>query len=124
MSPSSSPDSSNPERRASRISLLPAGQPVPDRETNALTLPVRLDFAATRDLHAELLERRGSALSVDGTAVTFCGALAAQVLLSASRETAATGETFVLKASAALQDDLSRLGLLGEFSTLVEVTEC
>jgi anti-anti-sigma regulatory factor len=119
MSPSSSP-----ERRASRISLLPAGEPAPVAEANALRLPVRLDFAAARDLHAELLERRGSALSVDGTAVTFCGALAAQVLLSASRETAATRQPFALKASSALQEDLSRLGVLGEFSTLVEVTEC
>jgi anti-anti-sigma regulatory factor len=121
MSPSSSS-----ARRASRISLIPAGQTPADAEaeTNVLRLPLRLDFAASRDLHAKFTELRGSALAIDGTAVTFCGALAAQVLLSASRETAATGETFVLKASPALQDDLSRLGVLGEFSNLVEVTEC
>jgi len=119
MSPSSSP-----ERRASRISLLPAAEPAPVGETTALRLPVRLDFAAARDLHAELLERRGSALLIDATAVTFCGALAAQILLSASRETAANGEPFTLMASSALHEDLSRLGVLGEFSTLVEVTEC
>ncbi len=119
MSPSSSS-----ARRASRISLVPAGQPEADGEPNDLRLPVRLDFAAARDLHAELVERRGSALSFDGTAVTFCGALAAQVLLSASRETAAAGAPVLLKASSALHDDLSRLGVLGEFSNLVEVTEC
>lgn len=119
MSPSSSP-----VRRASRISILTTDRPAPDRDLATLDLPARLDFGSARDLHAGLMARRGLALAVDGSAVTFCGALAAQVLISASRETTAAGETFVLRASPALHDDLSRLGVLGEFSNLVEVAEC
>lgn len=119
MSPSSSS-----ARRASRISLIPAGEPAAEVEQNCLQLPVRLDFAAARDLHAELVARRGSALAVDGTAVAFCGALAAQILVAASRDAAAGEASLLLKASPALHNDLSRLGVLGEFSNLVEVTEC
>lgn len=119
MSPSSSP-----ERRASRISLVAAAATEPVHDEAALRLSVRLDFDAARDLHGALLDHRGSALVVDGTAVTFCGALAAQVLVAASRETAAAENSFVLKASTALRDDLSRLGVLGEFPNLVEVAEC
>lgn len=119
MSPSSSP-----ERRVARISLLAAGQPTPDPTAAALQLSARLDHAAARDLHGELLDLRGATVSVDGTGVAFCGALAAQILVAAARETLAAGGSFGLRASAALVEDLSRLGVLNEFPDLVEVAEC
>jgi anti-anti-sigma regulatory factor len=119
MSPSSSP-----ERRASRISIVTAAASAPDRDQPNLQLPARVDFDAARELHGALRDRCGLPLEVDGTAVAFCGALAAQVLVAASRETAAAGHSFVLRASTALRDDLSRLGVLGEFPNLVEVAEC
>ncbi len=119
MSPSSSS-----ERRASRISIVAAAEPVSDQDQTALKLPARLDFDAARDLHGALVDRGGSELLVDGTAVSFCGALAAQVLIAAVHDTAAAGNSFVLRASTALRDDLSRLGVLGEFQNLVEVAEC
>lgn len=119
MSPSSSP-----ERRASRISIVAPAESTADQLQPALHLPVRLDFDAARDLHGALMDHRGSALVVDGTTVAFCGTLAGQILVAAMRDTAAAGNAFVLRASSALRDDLSRLGVLGEFQNLVEVAEC
>ena len=118
MSPSSSA-----EHRPSRTSPdTEQGRRQPDWTT--VTLSDRMDFAAARDLQEQLTELRGLPVAVDGTAVVFGGALGAQVLLSASREWAAAGHAWRLTVSAALRNDLQRLGLLGEFPNLVEVERC
>lgn len=96
----------------------------PDRhpaDPAILTLPDRLDFNAARDLHARLAELRGTPVSIDGKAVVFGGALAAQVLLAAAQEWSAAGDVLLLTASAALRDDLQRLDVLSRFPTLIEV---
>ncbi|RYI07937.1 MAG: STAS domain-containing protein [Acetobacteraceae bacterium] len=87
----------------------------------ALALPDRLDRDAARDLHAELLQRRGTDLDLDGSDVRAAGALAVQVLVAASRDWAATGRTLTLSASLPMREDLIRLGVLTEFR-LQEVT--
>jgi anti-anti-sigma regulatory factor len=81
-----------------------------------LQLQERLDFDAARDLHASLLALRGADLTIDGSAVRVGGALAAQILLAAARDWSLAGKSLILSASTSLQDDLSRLGLLGAFS--------
>ena len=86
-----------------------------------LDLPERLDRDAARDLHAELLQRRGADLILNGSNVRTAGALAVQVLVAAARDWADDGHTFSLSASAAMQEDLTRLGVLNEFR-LQEVT--
>ena len=53
--------------------------------------------------------------------VRTAGALAVQVLVAAARDWADDGHTFSLSASAAMQEDLTRLGVLNEFR-LQEVT--
>lgn len=90
-------------------------------EPATLALPDRLDFNAARDLHARLAELRGTPVSIDGKAVVFGGALAAQVLLAAAQEWSAAGDALLLTASAALRDDLQRLDVLSRFPTLIEV---
>jgi anti-anti-sigma regulatory factor len=116
MSPSS--------RAAERTASVPeprvaqdASQPVP----SILSLPERVDFTAARDLHARLVELRGGAVTVDGSAVVFGGALGAQVLLTAALDWAAAGDALHLTISTALRDDLQRLDVLGKFPTLIEV---
>ena len=86
-----------------------------------LKLPERLDFNAARDLHARLIELRGTPVSVDGKSVIFGGALAAQVLLAAAQEWSAAGDAMILTISPNLRDDLQRLDVLGRFPTLIEV---
>lgn len=116
MSPSSSAG-----RRAVRKSE-PAA--VPDKaptELVTISLPDRLDFAAAHELHLRMVELRSSPVMVDGSAVIFGGALAAQVLLSASRDWAEAGAVWSLSASPAFRNDLQRLGLLGDFPNLIEV---
>jgi anti-anti-sigma regulatory factor len=90
-------------------------------EPATVTLPERMDFNAARDLHARLAELRGSPVSVDGTAVVFGGALAAQILLAAALDWSAAGDTLLLTVSPTLRDDLQRLDVLGRFPTLIEV---
>lgn len=113
MSPSS--------RKANQRSGPEDGQGGSRPEQTTVTLPERMDFAAARDLHARLVELRGSPITVDGKAVVFGGALAAQVLLSASLDWAATGDALRLTISTAFRDDLQRLDVLGKFPTLIEV---
>lgn len=100
----------------------PVGGPDPARSarkdcrmTDALVLPERLDRDAARDLHAELLCRRGLDLEIDGALVRTAGALAAQVLVAAARDWAAEGKTLTLAVSVPMREDLARLGLLSEF---------
>ncbi|MDZ4085890.1 MAG: hypothetical protein U1E69_03710 [Tabrizicola sp.] len=119
MSPSSSAADRAVETPASSD-----GSICPEPQRAIIRLPDRLDFAAARDLHADLVELRGVPVLVDGTAVVFSGALAAQVLLATSRDWKAVGETLALTVSSAMHSDLVRLGVLGEFPQLVEVAEC
>lgn len=86
-----------------------------------LALPERLDRDAARNLHTELLKRRGGDLILDGSNVRTAGALAVQVLVAAARAWADDGRSISLTASAAMQEDLARLGVLNEFR-LQEVT--
>lgn len=79
-----------------------------------LVLSPRLDHAAARSLYAEVSNRPGKALQIDGQAVTFCGGLSAQILLAAARNRRAAGIDFSLTPSAAMRDDLDRLGVLNE----------
>jgi anti-anti-sigma regulatory factor len=89
--------------------------------TAPLVLGERLDRDAARDLHAALVQRRGEDMAIDGSAVRTAGALAVQVLLAAARDGSAQGRTLTLTASAAMREDLARLGVLNEFF-LQEVT--
>ena len=89
--------------------------------TAPLVLGERLDRDAARDLHAALIQRRGEDLTIDGSAVRTAGALAVQVLLAAAHDGLAQGRTVTLTASAAMREDLARLGVLNEFF-LQEVT--
>jgi anti-anti-sigma regulatory factor len=116
MSPSSSAG-----RRAVQKSEASAVPGNASTEPTTIRLSDRLDFAAARDLHARFVECRSASVRVDGSAVIFGGALAAQVLLSASRDWAEAGTEWSLCASPALRNDLQRLGLLGDFPNLVEV---
>lgn len=86
-----------------------------------VNLPDRLDFDAAQNLTARLAELRGVPVLVDGKAVICGGALGAQVLLAASREWARAGDVWEMTVSTALREDLHRLGILSEFSSLVEV---
>jgi anti-anti-sigma regulatory factor len=98
-----------------------AAQSASPPASSIVTLPERVDFTAARDLHARLVELRGSAVEVDGSAVSFGGALGAQVLLTAALDWAATGDALHLTISTALRDDLLRLDVLGKFPTVIEV---
>jgi anti-anti-sigma regulatory factor len=89
-----------------------------------IMLPDRLDFAAARNLHAELVQLRGETVVIDGTTVVFAGALAAQVMMSAVRDWKVAGDALALKTSAVMRGDLERLGVLTEFPNLVEVATC
>ncbi|HLQ20404.1 MAG TPA: hypothetical protein VK146_15630 [Tabrizicola sp.] len=113
--------SSRAAQRAAGKSSTSADPDSASADATTVLLPDRLDFAATRDLHARLLELRGGPVILDGTAVVFGGALAAQVLVGATRDWAAAGDMLSLKLSPSLQDDLRRLAVLGEFPNLVEV---
>lgn len=88
---------------------------------STVRLAERLDFSATRELYERLAELRGVAVHVDGSAVTLCGALAAQVLLGSMRAWEAAGDAWTLTASPALRQDLDRLGLQGAFPNVAEV---
>ena len=115
-----SPSSKAAERTASGPEpsvVQDASQPMPP----VVSLPERVDFTAARDLHARLVEFRGSAVTVDGSAVAFGGALGAQVLLAAALDWTAAGDALHLTISTALRDDLQRLDVLGKFPTLIEV---
>ena len=90
-------------------------------EPATVTMPERMDFNAARDLHARLVDLRGGPVSVDGKAVVFGGALAAQILLAAALEWSAAGDALLLTVSPTLRDDLQRLDVLGRFPTLIEV---
>ena len=61
-------------------------------------LPKRLDLAGANTVVKELREHRGS-LEMDGSDVTHLGALGLQVLVAASRDAKARGDTFELKNS-------------------------
>jgi anti-anti-sigma regulatory factor len=89
--------------------------------SSIVTLPERVDFTAARDLHARLVELRGRAVTLDGSAVAFGGALGAQVLLTAALDWTTAGDALHLTISTALRDDLQRLDVLGKFPTLIEV---
>lgn len=79
-----------------------------------LILSQRQDHAAARALWSALMERRGQPLHVDGQSVVFCGGLTAQILLATARDSRQQGVEFKLILSAAMRDDLERLGVLTE----------
>lgn len=89
--------------------------------SSPLLLPERLDRDAARDLHAELMQRRGADLIIDGSSVRAAGALAVQVLVAATRDWSAKDQTLTVAASPLMREDLARLGVLNEFC-LQEVT--
>lgn len=66
--------------------------------TATLTLAPRLDSPAADTLARELLSARGDGIRIDAAAVTFCGALVLQLLLSARRQWQADGHPFEIDA--------------------------
>jgi anti-anti-sigma regulatory factor len=81
-----------------------------------VTLPERLGFDASRDLHRLLVQHRGVPIRIDGSNVTSAGTLATQVLLAAARAWRADGTDFIVVASPGLQQDLELLGVSSEFA--------
>jgi anti-anti-sigma regulatory factor len=113
--------SSKATRRVAEPTPPDAAQDLGPTEPATVTLPERMDFNAARDLHARLVELRGSPVRVDGKAVVFGGALAAQILLAAALDWSAADDALLLTVSPTLRDDLQRLDVLGRFPTLIEV---
>ncbi len=62
----------------------------------SLNLVPRLDSPAADALAREFLAVRGTAIQVNGQAVTFCGALSMQILVSARRQWLQDGDTFAI----------------------------
>lgn len=76
-----------------------------------IRLPAVLDMQAAAPLAQSFLERRGQAVSVDGTDVQRLGGQCLQVLLSAQASWAADGKEFVIIGqSEAMADALGTLG--------------
>ncbi|MFN3890860.1 MAG: STAS domain-containing protein [Beijerinckiaceae bacterium] len=75
-------------------------------------LPERLDTATVASVFTDLMERRGQALSIDGTAVRMLGAHCAELLLAATHTWRQDGVTLTFSgASRELLHDLDLLGL-------------
>ncbi|QEW19423.1 hypothetical protein LA6_001612 [Marinibacterium anthonyi] len=74
-----------------------------------VTLAPRLDSAAAELLTEELKSARGSALCVDAGAVTFCGSLALQTLLSAKLQWQEDEHSFEISAPSRDLSDACRL---------------
>lgn len=65
--------------------------------SGSLTLAPRLDSPAADVLAHDLLEARGSTIQINAESVTFCGALAMQILVSARRQWIEDGQTFSIE---------------------------
>lgn len=77
----------------------------------ALKLPVKLDYAACATLKAELLSGMETGLDIDASEVQFVGGMAAEILLSASKQCERDGKTFTISN---VSEECERgLGLLG-----------
>lgn len=77
-----------------------------------LTLAPRLDSPAAERLAEELKSARGTGICIDGGAVTFCGALALQTLLSAKLQWKEDDHPFeIAVASSDFADACRLLGL-------------
>lgn len=80
-----------------------------------LKLPERLDNATAANLADELSRLRGEPATLDGSAVTFGGALGLQVLVAANRQWQADGLGFaVTLTSDALHNACRILGIAPE----------
>lgn len=79
--------------------------------TTSFELPARLDHEGARQLYTFLTSARGTEVSLDGSKVTFVGALALQILLAAATRWKADGLRFYCdQISPAFADDFARLG--------------
>ena len=79
---------------------------------SALALDSVLDLDAATPLRAAILERRGSDLTIDGSAVRHLGGLCAQVLASAASTWAGDGRSLSFRSpSEAFVQGVSLLGL-------------
>jgi chemotaxis protein CheX len=84
--------------------------------TCILELPRRLDCQATGILHETLLARRGEPVTVDAGAVTFLGAIALQLMVSAQAQWRSDGIAFrITPQSRGFTDGVAALGLPPEF---------
>ena len=77
----------------------------------ALKLPAKLDYAACTALKAELLSGMETGLDLDASEVHFVGGMAAEILLSASKQCERDGKPFTI--SNASEECERGLGLLG-----------
>lgn len=82
-----------------------------DTASAVLPLPPRLDTRAATALAAALLQRRGTPLRLDGSAVAFVGASCAQVLIAARESWRRDGLPFAVVPGGGLADGLRTLGL-------------
>lgn len=77
-----------------------------------IELPDRLDHAACEKLADGFAERRGQAVLIHAGAVTFLGAMAAEILLRAHAEWRASGTGFALRSpSQGFLESLAQLGI-------------
>lgn len=82
----------------------------------SLRLDDKLDVTKAKPLAAALVERRGSPVVLDASAVQHLGAQCAQVLLSARRSWADAGHEFrFAEPSEAFADGARLLGLAADF---------
>ncbi|MBV8474420.1 MAG: STAS domain-containing protein [Hyphomicrobiales bacterium] len=106
-----------PEEEAEPLAALVADAPAaPEAETaiadDAIRLPEFLDLAAARPLAKILLERRGTPIVIDGSAVNQVGAQCVQVLLSAKKTWSADGVALSLvNCAPRMVEDLHHLGI-------------
>ena len=90
-------------------------KPKPAAEASLL-LEDKLDVTRAKSLLAALLERRGTPIVVDASAVQHIGAQCAQVLLSARRTWQEAGHEFrFAEPSEAFADGARLLGLTADF---------
>ena len=107
----------DPEVVAEPLAALVADAPAaPEAETaiadDAIRLPEFLDLAAARPLAKILLERRGTPIVIDGSAVNQVGAQCVQVLLSAKKTWSADGVALSLvNCAPRMVEDLHHLGI-------------
>ena len=82
-----------------------------EASTARVDLAEVLDLAAAEPLRAELIERRGAPVELDGSAVQRVGGLCLQVLLSAQATWAADGQPLSFACHApVLRDALMTIG--------------
>lgn len=101
--------------RRSRRGAAPAAEP---GGCGDLALDAVLDLNAAGPLCAALLERRGSDLALDASAVRHLGALCAQVLASAAATWAADGRALAVRAPSEGFAQATRLLGLGPILTI------